>query len=156
MTIHQNRDTYAIWLMPNIIDQNYLIDIVANLSESYKSFSFEPHCTLLSGIILSRTRIENYIEVNTRNISKIILKTVKIDYSNFLQKSLFIEFEISDELSILYDSFSKSLKPNKVRIFKPHLSILYETIPTEEKIQIINSIRLKESISFDKLAGIFS
>jgi 2'-5' RNA ligase len=150
MTITDIAESYALWLRPETNDQKYLIEIVTGLSATYKAISFEPHCTLLSGIVLSIAEIEKYFKENFQYFSSIILKTSKIDYTNYLKKSLYIKFEKSDALSLLFARISESFEPREERILNPHLSLLYKTIPTEEKIRIINSISLKKTITFNK------
>ena len=152
MIANDKSKNYSLWLIPEKHDYNYLVDIIDWLSVKYHSILFEPHCTLLSGISSEHDILDKIVQVADAFNTKITLQSLTVDHSEVLKKSVFVTVLKSPELAQLHRSALQLFSVKYEGNYDPHISLIYKTIPVEEKLRIINSINIKDSFCMDKLA----
>jgi hypothetical protein len=70
---------------------------------------------------------------------------------NYFLKTVFIEFEKNELLINLFENLSKGTNEKNITAFKPHISLIYKIIPTEEKLKIIEKLNIKDDFLIDKV-----
>ena len=137
---------YSIWLMPSKTDLAYLSTIIQSLGRKYDAPVFEPHCTLFSPI----TDLKSAMKViDTFDSQPFQVKSVGLNHSDVIWKTVFIELEMNDQLEWLNQKFSDIFVIDYE--FKPHISLIYQSIPSKKRNAIIGTLDLKK---YYKMHGI--
>jgi 2'-5' RNA ligase len=126
---------YSIWLLPSKNDHKLIYNKIEELSKVYNSQSFQPHCTLFSPVFdleLAKDIIQE-IDINPFQV-----KTIKLNQSSNIWKTVFIELEKNELLNQLHQLFQNAF-PTK-EAFKPNESLKYKIIPKNERMELINQI----------------
>ena len=137
---------YSIWLMPSKTDLAYLSTIIQSLGRKYDAPTFEPHCTLFSPISDLKTSIK---VIDTFGSQPFQVKSVCLNHSDVIWKTVFIELEMNDELEWLNQKFSDIFVIDYE--FKPHISLIYQSIPSKKRNAINGTLDLKK---YYKMHGI--
>ena len=134
---------YSIWLIPKGNIYKKLSNIIGGLSLQHSSPIFEPHVTLLGGIIGNQEEII----ANTKKLALIIkpykVQLAGVDFIDYYLKALFLKAIGTKSV----------LKPNEktCAIFKmknngeylPHLSLIYGDFPEALKKEVIENENLR-------------
>ena len=135
--------------MPSGSIYQELKDIIFELSKEHGTVDFEPHVTIVGGLVGDETKLIK----KTQELGKIVPFKVslgKLQQSDEYFKSIFLECKRSKELMGLNQKtrvlFNKLADPE----FKPHLSLLYSELKSEAREKIVDSLksRFRSSISF--------
>lgn len=141
----------SVWLVPAKNDDVYLRDIINNLGKEYRSPTFNPHLTLFPGINIKLNTLKSAINDIFTNIKPFKIKKIKIDQSEVFFKTVFIEFELNEELKNLFIALSRKTDNRDIATFKPHISLIYKIMPKEEKLKIIEKLNIKGEFLIDKV-----
>jgi len=142
---------HAIWLTFSENDRNYLKNIIDDLSEKYHTPKFEPHITVY-GLVDSEIRlIENIAREATLNYSSFLVEKSEILQSEELWKTVYIELKMNDNLGLIHKNLKKYFDKIVKYEFNPHISLIYKILPIEEKIKIINELKIKNEFTVNKL-----
>ena len=82
---------YSIWVTPSEKDKQYLLNIIQELSNTYNTCEFQPHCTLWSKVDLPLKNLIPVVKSSFKGIAPFIVKVKKIDHSQLYDKTLFIQ-----------------------------------------------------------------
>jgi len=137
---------YAIWLIPEKKDKNYLSKIVNQLSQQYNSPKFIPHITVYGLVKINLEIIQNAIFKSIKEISPFTVKTDGLGCSDSIWKSLYINLRKNSNLTLINSKLSYSLSQFSDFSFDPHISLIYKKFPVAEKQKLINSIKIKNEI----------
>tara|TARA_B110001454_G_C12601542_1_gene384678 strand:+ start:334 stop:828 length:495 start_codon:yes stop_codon:yes gene_type:complete len=143
---------YAIWLTFSKNDRKYLKNIINNIAKKYNAPKFEPHITVYGLIDLEINVIKKIINKISDNHNVFVTKKIKIQQSNDLWKTIYIELEYGKELKLIYKNLKESFKDPIKYQFNPHLSLIYKILPTKEKIKIINQLDIKNKFKIEEMA----
>ena len=77
------------------------------------------------------------------------VKSVCLNHSDVIWKTVFIELEMNDQLEWLNQKFSDIFVIDYE--FKPHISLIYQSIPSKKRHAIIGTLNLKK---YYKMHGI--
>jgi len=142
-------NTYSLWLKPTGSIYQELAKIIKNLSNKYSAPIFEPHVTLIGGLIDSEDNIIKKILRFVNLVKPIKIKLRRIGYLNEYYRCLFL---IAEETESLMNANSKAreifdrMHDTK---FLPHLSLLYGNFDAKLKEEIIKSLRSEINIEFE-------
>lgn len=141
----------SVWLVPAKNDDIYLRDIINNLGKEYGSPTFNPHLTLFPGINIKLNTLKSVINDIFTNVKPFKIKKIKIDQSEAFFKTVFIEFELDEKLKNLYLALAEKTDNRNIATFKPHISLIYKTMPEEQKLKIIEKLDIKDKFLIDKI-----
>lgn len=143
---------HAIWLTFSKNDRNYLKRIIDEISEKYNAPKFEPHITVYGLVNLEMSLIDNIVSEVTLNHNSFSVKKSEILQSNELWKTVYIELKMDSNLESIHKNLKKHLEKISKYEFKPHISLIYKILSTEEKIKIINELDTKSEFIIENLA----
>tara|TARA_A100000164_G_scaffold382166_1_gene439638 strand:- start:18539 stop:19009 length:471 start_codon:yes stop_codon:yes gene_type:complete len=138
--------------MPTKADTKYLNGIISQLSQDYDSDYFSPHITLYSPLCGLSKYIEENIGELSKNLLPVDVTVKKIGYTNNIWKTLFVDVEISPELTDIQSTLLNYIPNKKIYQFLPHISLIYKKLSLEQKKKIIKKIVLKKYFTMDKIA----
>ena len=143
---------FSVWLVPEEKDKEYLDKIIKNLANEYSSPIFIPHLTLLPNNVNMRIdELKIAIEQSFQNIKPFKIKTERVNQSEAFFKTVFIEFKLEEVLKNLFIEFSQNKFGKDLSTFKPHLSLIYKTLPEEEKLKIIKDLDIKNEFTINSV-----
>lgn len=127
--------TYSLWLKPEGGINKKFSRLIKSLSDEYAGPSFDPHVTLLGGLKMEKETVIDKLQ-------QIDFKPVEIHLDdvgckdNFYQ-SLFVHVK-NDEIYQLREQCDRIF--SKSEEYMPHLSLMYNDIPIEEKETLATSV----------------
>ena len=143
---------YSIWATPANIDGQYLSQIIQELSNTFDTCKFQPHCTLLSRIDLPLKNLIRLVKSISQGISPFTVKVEKIDYSQSYDKTLFIQLYNNKSLSLLQQSIQNGFGMDFHYQFDPHISLIYkDTMSKKDKLKIIDSNNIKSTFIIENI-----
>ncbi len=149
--MQNSADLFSVWLVPEVKDRGYLQNIIDGLAKDYNSPVFIPHMTLAGDVRLSIDEIKSTVEEIFGNTKPFKIKKTRINQSELFFKTVFIEFELDDNLKNLYSLFSEKIKKDGLSTFKPHISLIYKIMPGEEKLKIIEKLNIKDEYTIESV-----
>ena len=141
---------FAFWLTPEKQAYTQLEDCIKTLCQQYVATPFAPHVTLFAG---EHQQDEDMVELGQRladEAAAIRLKLHKIDYSDFIFKTLFLQFTPHPPPIKLVRTIQSTLQNPGDYQFDPHLSLIYA------KISQNTQQALAQSIQFDADTFLFN
>lgn len=142
---------HAIWLTFSKNDREYLKKIIDELAEKYHAPKFEPHITVYGLVDSEMSLIENIAKEVTLNCNSFLVEKSEILQSEELWKTVYVELKMNDQLELIYKNLRKHFEKIVKYEFNPHTSLIYKTLPMEEKIKIINELNIKNEFTINKL-----
>jgi len=143
---------YSIWVTPSEKDKQYLLNIIQELSDTYNTCEFQPHCTLWSRVDIPLKNLIPVVESSTQGIILFTAKVKKIDYSHSYDKTLFIKLHENENLSILNQRIQSELGDDFHYQFDPHISLIYkDDINKNTKLSIISSLSVKSTFKMENV-----
>jgi len=145
----------AYWLVPAEPYRGWFSEQIGKLAAHLGSATFLPHVTIYAGPGAGVDSPAAIIEEAARGVTAITLLTVRIDHSDKFTKTLFVEFAPEPELAAVSDRLRQlSATPADYEL-RPHLSLAYQHIGTEEREQLARSSSLPfETVLFDELHAV--
>lgn len=143
---------YAIWLLPEKKDAFYLSKIINDLSKKYRAPTFFPHITIYGLVDVSLEKLNQSIKKSIEEINTIIVKAEKVDFSDNLWKTIFIEIKNNNEMNLIYKRLSQQLMTFGDYNFFPHISLIYKKLDKSEKLDIIKNLKIKNEFVIEKIA----
>ena len=142
----------VIWFLFDKSDEEYLSQIIKELSNCHNSFSFRPHITAHGIINIDIQKISKIIIDTVKEIKPFTIEIDKVSYSDDFWKTLFID--ICPNKNII--EINKKLKNNLPLIepydFSPHISLMYKKINGNKKQEIAKTINVKKRFKISKLS----
>ncbi|TBR10525.1 MAG: hypothetical protein EPO62_03225 [Candidatus Nitrosotenuis sp.] len=145
---------YSVWIEPVEKDTKYLLRIINSLGKKYGSPTFCPHITVYSKIrddSIAKSAIKN-----CRRMKKFTVKTTDLGFSDDLWKTVFVNAEENRKLLQVHNTIKKAVPPDQKYEFHPHISLIYKKLDDTEKQAIIDSLKVKQKFTFDKITVIAS
>jgi len=134
-------------------DAKYLIRIINRLAKEHGSPTFCPHITICG--VRSGPAAKSAIK-NCSKMKKFSVKITDLAFSDDLWKTIFINTEKNQKLRQIYDTIKKTATPSPKCKFRPHISLIYKKLADSEKQAIIDSLKIKQKFTFDKITVIAS
>lgn len=139
---------YSLWLMPEEERHGELAALLKILAKEYRSPLFEPHVTLIGGIVLSEEMViirSQQLALGQKSFS-VTLQTV--NYQDYYFRALFVKAEKTQPLLALHNRAKKIFEMQEIPSYMPHLSLLYGNYSQVIKEQIIEAIGKNQAMDF--------
>ncbi|HEX3618787.1 MAG TPA: hypothetical protein VHU16_00285 [Candidatus Udaeobacter sp.] len=148
------RMVIAYWLIPAEPARSFFQGLISELAQQYDAPAFEPHITVFVG--------GNRIGAAHRALSQVALdaeptnmKTLGIDQSDEFIKTLFVQFAPNRRLRRINETIRDASRDSSRYDLKPHLSLLYKTMPAATRRGLAASIGVPYSdVSFDAVKAV--
>jgi len=144
------KNLFAIWLVPENIDFQYLKKIIDHLSDELKSPKFLPHITIYGIVDIEQKRIQEVVD--SLHISPFTVKSLGVRHSEDFWKTLYIEIQENEKLNEINLSLKKEFDEFSKYEFLPHISLAYKKMETKQKIDIIKKLDIKKEFLIDQIA----
>lgn len=131
---------YALWLVPDAPAYEKLALLIEELSSTHGTPRFEPHVTLLSGIINSEEEAVEQCRLFASSQSILSAQLIEIQYLEQFYRCLFFKTDTNKALLQLRQQAEEQFAHTQVRPFVPHLSFLYGSLPKFKKESIIEQL----------------
>lgn len=135
--------------MPTGEEYNRFANLIKKLAKEYNGPIFQPHVTLLGGIMLPEAEIIKRIKQLVLGQKPFIVNLEEIDYQDFYFRTLFVKAKKTNPLLSLHNRSKNTFKMWDVLSYMPHLSLLYGNFPKEVKERIIKDIGRNQSSRFE-------
>ncbi len=145
----KEKKKYSLWLMPGGEVYHRLHTIIYQLSERYSTPVFEPHITLIGGLIETEQIMINKTSELATIIKPHSVKLTQVDSLEEFYRCLFIRVEETDEVMEAYSKVCEVFRQTDNTKYMPHLSLMYGNLTSEVKKEIIKQIGWKFTINFD-------
>jgi 2'-5' RNA ligase len=148
------RIVIAYWLIPAEPARSFFQGLINELAQQYDAPVFEPHVTVFVGGnrtgAARRALSEVTLEGEPTNV-----KTLGIDQSDEFIKTLFVQFAPNRRLRRINGTIRDAAKDSSRYKLKPHLSLLYKTVPATNRRDLAASIGVPYSdVSFDAVKAV--
>ena len=131
-----------------------LAHIISQLSKDYSTPSFEPHITLLGGVIGSEEEIVKKTAQTASMLAPYEILLTQVDYLDEYFRCLFINVEKTSEVMNanakareVFHEYITSKHP--ATEYMPHLSLLYGDISSQTKEAIVKKIGREWNLTFE-------
>ena len=142
---------YAVFLLFEKNDKEYLTQIISKLSNQYGSQFFTPHVTVYGLVDTSLEELDEIILNSIEGIKSFNIEKNIISFSDDFWKTLFIEFKPNDNMLEINKNLTQHLSKFAKYEFKPHASLIYKEMSNDEKQKLSETIQIKNSF---KIIGI--
>ena len=143
------------WLCPAEPARTALSAIIRDLAARFDAPAFEPHVTLCV-TNASGENPDSILAVATQH-GEYRLAVRGLDHSEEFTKTLFVQFEPSDEVARLSDNLRRASASQRDYELNPHLSLIYRKMDDETKRELAGSIVLPfTEVVFDTLKAVIS
>lgn len=144
----------AYWLIPAEPARSFFQRLINELAQQYDAPAFEPHVTIRVGPNYSDAA-EKALSKTAREWQPIYLKPVRIGHSDEFIKTLFVQFAPNRRVRRINETIRDAAKDSSRYDLKPHLSLLYKTMPAATRRNLAASIAVPYSdISFDAVKAV--
>jgi 2'-5' RNA ligase len=151
-----NQQIITYWLVPAAPAQSHFAALVTDLAARFDAPVFEPHVTLY----VTKAADENPGEGLQRtltNLKPFRLSIAGLGCSDKFTKTLFVQFQSEPALRSLSEKLRAASVSQCEYDLNPHLSLIYKTMASEAKRQIINSLNLTfTEVDFDSVKAVIS
>ena len=144
----------AYWLIPSEPAHSFFQRIINDFARRLDAPVFEPHVTVHVGADHADAAAKA-LEKAANESELVRLTPLRIDQSDEFIKTLFVQFAMTAELGKFNGIIRHAANDSSQYELKPHLSLLYKTLPAATRSELAASITLPFSeILFDALQAI--
>ncbi|BDS12274.1 haloacid dehalogenase [Aureispira anguillae] len=131
---------YTLWLMPDEAAYQKLSRLIVDLSTTHDTPTFEPHVTLLSGIIDKETIAIQKAEELANSLIPVSATLTRIEFLEVYYRCLFFCTNQSEDLMEARTLAEEIFEHTQINPFIPHVSFLYGSLPIFQKEAIIGAL----------------
>ena len=144
----QNAVKHCIWLT---FDSALLESIIHDLSETYNTPIFQPHCTIIGRTNISLVQLKAAIigVVNGEDIQNI--RVGGVGYRDEFFMSYYLEIKEKQTLTKLHQNFAYILELEEDTDYFPHISLMYSSMKELEKQKINIPIQIGDVIKIKSI-----
>jgi hypothetical protein len=148
------RVAIAYWLVPVEPARSFFQKVINDLAQRYSAPVFEAHLTIYVG--LNRADMaEKALSKAACDCKLVALKTLEIDHSSEFIQTLFVRFAVTTQLQQLNQRLRTAAQDSSDYQLNPHLSLLYKSVPIEDRCVLAHSIDVPFSeVTFDLLKAV--
>jgi len=126
---------YALWLVPEASAEERLISVIEDLSDRYGCPRFLPHATILGGLGGTEQELIEKVDSLAGELQAIDVTATGLAMEPYYFTSFYLKLEPSAALLLSYQKATQVFTA-KAGNFNPHVSLLYGSVPRQEKINI--------------------
>ena len=144
------------WLIPAEPARSYFRSLIRDLAIRCDAPVFEPHVTLY----VTEAAAENPAEVIQSVLGEfrpIRLAASGLDCAEKFTKTLFVQFDSNAAVTELSERLRSASVSRREYELNPHLSLIYKSMPSEAKRELMNSLTLEiTQVEFDAVMAVIS
>jgi 2'-5' RNA ligase len=148
MRRHQKSSHYSLWLMPTGKIRQRLAGTILDLSREYAAPAFEPHVTLVGGIVGAAREVTAKMRELARRIPPFAIRLTAVDYLDEYFRCLFVRVATTGPIMTANKATREAFRLEKQPAFMPHLSLLYGNLPASVKERIVASLGRQFELEF--------
>ncbi len=133
---------YSIWLIPQDDTFKKLSKLINGLSRKYSSPIFDPHVTLIGGIIGSQDEVIKKTKKLASKVNPYAIELNKVGFLDNYLKSLFWKAKQDKEVLRANKWAKKIFNMKNSEKYLPHLSLIYGDFSENIKKEIIKNYQL--------------
>ena len=145
----KNNGRYSIWLIPSGGVYNKLHDLIFQLSKKYFPSNFEPHVTLIGGLIGAEENILSKTSQLAAIAKPFAIRLTRVEYLDEERRCLFIKAEETDDLINANLRAREIFNQLQAPKYMPLLSLMYGNFSPEIKEKIIAEMGKNFNINFE-------
>jgi 2'-5' RNA ligase len=132
----------------------YLTTWIRTLAERFDAAIFAPHVTLYAGPEIVGASPERILLEAARMYSLLVLRHEGIKHSDQFTKTVYVEFEETDEIIKLSEQLRQRHSYSSGYEFQPHLSLIYAPLEAVQREEVAASCFLPfPEIAFDRVTA---
>lgn len=139
----------SLWLVPEGAVQERLGLLIAELARRHGTPRFEPHVTLLGGLVLPEAEVLASAQGLARRLGRPCIQLTVPDLSEEYFRCLFVRVEETKSLlaahALAAQAFGRGARPP----FVPHLSLLYGHLTPAAKREALSELAGRFGIGFE-------
>lgn len=139
---------YSLWLMPTGRVYSELTRLIFRLSREWSTDNFEPHVTLLGGLLDSEEAILSKTSQLAAWIRPYEIKLTTMDYLDEFFRCLFFRVETTESVMDANLKARNLFKRRRDPKHGPHLSLMYGNFGPPVKEKIIADIGCESNLRF--------
>jgi len=139
---------YSLWLMPKGNVRRRLAEAILDLSGKYSTPAFEPHVTLAGSIVGPAKEVASRTKDLARRIPPFTVRLARADGLDEYFRCLFVRVAQTHPIMSANEAAREIFRLPKQPAFMPHLSLLYGSLPSQEKVTIIASLGRQFELEF--------
>ena len=143
---------FAIWLTFQKNDEDFLQQIINDLSKKYNSISFKPHITGYGLITMELDKISIICKNISSRFQPFSVEFLNILYSNDLWKTLFVNLKTSIIINEIHNNLKNEFQKIETDVLDPHISLIYKNMPSNYKKEIIKNLKLKKQFKINSIS----
>lgn len=144
----------AYWLIPAEPARSFFQNLIKDLACRYEAPLFEPHVTIHVGANRANAA-EKALSKAAGKCQPINLKALEIDQSDEFIKTLFVQLALNTQLRQLNENIRNAAQDSSRYELKPHLSLLYKTMPPAVRRELVAAITVPYSeVAFDAIKAV--
>jgi 2'-5' RNA ligase len=133
----------TLWLIPDGEARQQLQQLITEMSSRHGAPAFEPHITLLSGIMGEAADVAAQAAEFAANTAPIVAAIRNVEYLEEFFRCLFFSTDQSASLIAARRAAEDFFEHTNIQPFIPHVSFLYGSMPVFEKAAIAAQLRDK-------------
>ncbi|MGC8878017.1 MAG: 2'-5' RNA ligase family protein [Anaerolineae bacterium] len=133
----------SLWLIPDEEWRRLLSCIIARLSQQLGTPRFEPHLTLLSGIVMQHKDAANRAVQLASQLGAFEVVVRRLSHRDEFFRALFLEIERTPPLMDARRTACTIFDRERDGAFLPHISLVYGNLPAALKEKIIAQLTLE-------------
>lgn len=141
--------TYSLWFRPFGDVGFELKEQIKELSKRYKTPSFQPHVTLLTGLDEHETELIQLTETLAHSLNPFTIFLEKGDIDDQYFHSLYIKIRKTEPLMAAHRIARELFDVDEHDGYSPHLSLLYGNQTNKEKNALLNIMGRSFNMQFD-------
>ena len=146
---HAVESHFTLWLMPSGDVFKHLERIIEQLSAEHATPSFDPHVTLLGGLVGGEKKLAAKLERLAVGLQPFTITLTTLDYLEEYFRCLFIRAEETAPLMGAHRIAAESFSRQPDSPFMPHLSLMYGDIRRALKEEILARIGRRFDLDFE-------
>lgn len=128
---------YSLWLMPGEPMFSRLAEEIAKLSQELATPLFEPHVTLLGGIMLPGEEVLGRSASLAGSLKPFRIELGNIGYLDEYFRCLFVRVVSTDPILKAHQTAREAIGQHDELPYMPHLSLIYGMLGIEMKKKIV-------------------
>jgi len=139
---------YALWLMPSGEVRQRLAGTILELSRQYGTPDFQPHVTLAGSIVGPAREVTSKMKDLAKRIPPFTVRLTTVGGLEEYFRCLFVRVEQTHPITSANAAAQEIFRLPKQPAFMPHLSLLYGSLPSNEKERIIAALDHRFELEF--------
>ncbi|MGD0126833.1 MAG: 2'-5' RNA ligase family protein [Terriglobia bacterium] len=139
---------YALWLMPSGEVRQRLAGTILELSRQYGTPAFQPHVTLAGSIVGPAREVTSKMKDLAKRIPPFTVRLTTVGGLEEYFRCLFVRVEQTHPITSANAAAQEIFRLPKQPAFMPHLSLLYGSLPSNEKERIIAALDHRFELEF--------